>query len=404
MSFPSGAPRLPVTRARYLHRLRELMEENFEELSRIQTMEHGKTIDESRGETRRGIEQVEVASGIPSLMMGYNLEDIASGIDEYVIRQPLGTFAVIAPFNFPFMVPLWFAPYAVATGNCVIVKPSPRDPISQIKIAELVDEADFPPGVWQVVNGGTDASTTLIDHPDVEGVAFVGSTPVAREVYKRAGAAGKRAIAQGGAKNYVVVMPDTNTRATIPALLTSFYGNAGQRCLSGANLLIVGDDSFHDSFMDELSEASARIRVGYGLDESVQMGPMQSPDGKDRVLGYIEQGVDDGARLRLDGRSLDLVGEYPETCFLNPSIFEDVEPDMAVGTRRDIRPRHVRPPRGNAAGGHRHHPHQSFRQLGLYLHHQRSATPASSSTTRRRATSGSTSASPRPWPSSPSAA
>lgn len=206
-----------------------------------------------------------------------------------------------------------------------------RDPISQTKIAELVDEADFPPGVWQVVNGGADASTTLIDHPDVEGVAFVGSTPVAREVYRRAGAAGKRAIAQGGAKNYVVVMPDANTRATIPALLTSFYGNAGQRCLSGANLLVVGDDSFHDSFMDELSQASARIRVGYGLDESVQMGPMQSPDGKDRVLGYIEQGVDDGARLRLDGRSLDLVGEYPETCFLNPSIFEDVEPDMAVG-------------------------------------------------------------------------
>ncbi len=330
-AFPEWRSTPPVTRARYLHRLRELLEENFEELSRIQTIEHGKTIDESRGETRRGIEQVEVASGIPSLMMGYNLEDIASGIDEYVIRQPVGVFAVIAPFNFPFMVPLWFAPYAVATGNCVIVKPSPRDPISQTKIAELVDEADFPPGVWQVVNGGTDAANALIDHADVEGVAFVGSTPVAREVYKRAGAAGKRAIAQGGAKNYVVVMPDANPRATIPALLTSFYGNAGQRCLSGANLLIVGDDGFYDSFMDDLSEASARIRVGYGLDESVQMGPMQSPDGKHRALGYIERGVDEGARLRLDGRTLNLVGEYPETCFLNPSIFEDVQPDMVIG-------------------------------------------------------------------------
>ena len=330
-AFPEWRSTPPVSRARYLHRLRELMEENFEELSRIQTLEHGKTIDESRGETRRGIEQVEVATGIPSLMMGYNLEDIASGIDEYVIRQPLGVFAIIPPFNFPFMVPLWFAPYAVAAGNCVIVKPSPRDPISQLKIAELVDEADFPPGVWNVLNGGTDAANTLIDHPDIEGVAFVGSTPVAKEVYKRAGAAGKRAIAQGGAKNFMVVMPDTDIRSTVPALMTSFYGNTGQRCLSGANLLVVGDDSFYRAFMDEVTAAASRIRVGYGLDESVQMGPMQAPDGKERVLGYVEQGMHEGAKLRLDGRTINLVGEYPETCFLNPSIFEGVEPDMAIG-------------------------------------------------------------------------
>ena len=165
-AFPDWRQTPPVSRARYLFRLKELMEEHFEELSRIQTLEHGKTIDESRGETRRGIEQIEVATGIPSLLMGYNLEDIASGIDEYVIRQPIGVFGIIPPFNFPFMVPLWFAPYAVAAGNCVIVKPSPRDPISQSKVAELVDEAGFPPGVWNVLHGGMDAANTLIDSPD----------------------------------------------------------------------------------------------------------------------------------------------------------------------------------------------------------------------------------------------
>ena len=403
-AFPEWRSTPPVTRARYLHRLRELMEENFEELSRIQTMEHGKTIDESRGETRRGIEQVEVASGIPSLMMGYNLEDIASGIDEFLIRQPLGVFAVIAPFNFPFMVPLWFAPYAVATGNCVIVKPSPRDPISQTKIAELVDEADFPPGVWQVVNGGTDASTALIDHPDVDGVAFVGSTPVAKEVYRRAGAAGKRAIAQGGAKNYVVVMPDANTRATIPALLTSFYGNAGQRCLSGANLLIVGDDSFHDSFMDELSQATGRIRVGYGLDESVQMGPMQSPDGKDRALSYIEKGVDDGARLRLR-RTLPRPRRRVSRDVLPESVDLRGRPARhGHRTGGDIRAGHVRAPGGNAARGHRHGSTRTPTATRRASSPRAAGTRATSNTTRRPATSESTLVLPRRWPSSRSAA
>jgi malonate-semialdehyde dehydrogenase (acetylating)/methylmalonate-semialdehyde dehydrogenase len=172
----------PLARVRCLFRLKELLEENFEELSRIQTMEHGKTIDESRGETRRGIEMVEVATGIPSLMMGYNLEDIASGIDEYLIRQPLGVFGIIGPFNFPFMVPLWFAPFAVATGNCIVVKPSSEDPISQIKIVELADEAGIPPGVWNVVNGGRTVVSGILDHPDIEGVCFVGSTPVGRDV------------------------------------------------------------------------------------------------------------------------------------------------------------------------------------------------------------------------------
>lgn len=338
-SFPEWRATPPVARARYLFRLKELMEEQFEELSRIQTMEHGKTIDESRGETRRGIENVEVGTGIPSLMMGYNLEDIAAGIDEYVIRQPLGTFAIIPPFNFPFMVPLWFAPYAVATGNCLIIKPSPRDPISQIKIAELVDEVGFPPGVWNVLHGGEEVVSALLQHPDIVGVAFVGSTKVGRDViYRRCGETGKRAIVQGAAKNYLIVMPDAVVESTVPSLMTSFFGNTGQRCLSGANLVIVGHDRFYRQFLDTVLEATAKIRVGYGLDETIQMGPMQSPDGKQRVLGYIDQGIAEGAKLLLDGRKPNIIGPYPDTCFLNPTIFEDVEPDMAIGSEEIFGP------------------------------------------------------------------
>jgi len=241
-AWPDWRRTPPLARVRCLFRLKELMEEQFEELSRIQTMEHGKTIDESRGETRRGIENVEVATGTPSLMMGYNLEDIATGIDEYLIRQPLGVFGIIGPFNFPFMVPLWFAPYAVATGNCILIKPSSEDPISQIKIAELAEEAGFPPGVWNIINGGRAVVSGMLDSEDIEGICFVGSTPVGKDVvYRRCGETGKRVIAQCGAKNFLVIMPDADLPRTIATLMTSFYGNTGQRCLSGANLVITGE-------------------------------------------------------------------------------------------------------------------------------------------------------------------
>jgi len=331
-AFPDWRRTTPLARARCLFRLKELMEENFEELSRIQTMEHGKTIDESRGETRRGIEMVEVATGIPSLMMGYNLEDIATGIDEYVIYQPLGVFCHIAPFNFPLMVPLWFSPFALATGNTFVLKPSPRDPISQVKLAELVDEAGFPPGVYNVVHGGADAASVLLEHSDIKGVTFVGTTKVGKEIYKKCGETGKRAIVQAAAKNFLVVMPDANLEATIPALMTSFFGNTGQRCLSGANLVIVGkDDTFYNKCLNAFVDTASRIRVGYGLDESIQMGPMQSIDGKQRVTGYIEKGIKEGAKLILDGRKPKIIGAYPDTCFLNPTVFEGVIPDMTIG-------------------------------------------------------------------------
>lgn len=331
-AFPEWRRTPPLARARCLFRLKELLEEHFEELSRIQTMEHGKTIDESRGETRRGIENVEVATGIPSLMMGYNLEDIAVRIDEYVIHQPVGVFCCIPPFNFPFMVPLWFIPYAVATGNTFIVKPSPNTPISQVKLHELMDEAGFPPGVVNLVHGGAEVATQLVEHPDIVGVTFVGSTPVGRIIYKKCGETGKRVIAQCGAKNFLVVMPDTNLERTIPALLTSFFGNTGQRCLSGANAIIVGeDDRFYKRFVKAFVEAASKIRVGYGLDESVQMGPLQSADKKERVISYIEKGIEEGARLLLDGREVKIIGDCPDTCFLGPTIFEDVTPEMKIG-------------------------------------------------------------------------
>ena len=338
-AFPEWRRTPPLARARCLFRLKELMEERFEELSRIQTMEHGKTIDESRGETRRGIENVEVPAGIPSLMMGYNLEDIAAGIDEYVIRQPLGVFGIIAPFNFPFMVPLWYAPYAVATGNCIVVKPSPHVPVSQVKLAELLDEAGFPSGVWNVVHGGATVASRMLEHPDIEGICFVGSTAVGRDiVYRRCGETGKKVVAQCGAKNFLIVMPDADLERTIAACMTSFYGNTGQRCLSGANLIAVGEglnqqeyNAFYKRVVDAFVDAASNIRVGYGLDESVHIGPLQNKDRKERVLGFIEKGIEDGAKLRLDGRIIKIVGDWPDTCFLNPTVFTDVTPDMTIG-------------------------------------------------------------------------
>lgn len=337
-AFPEWRATPPLARARCMFRLKNLLEENFEELSRIQTMEHGKTIDESRGETRRGIENVEVATGIPSLMMGHNLEDIAAGIDEYLIRQPLGVFGVIGPFNFPFMVPLWFIPYALATGNCVVVKPSSEDPISQIKIAELAEEAGIPPGVYSLVNGGRTVVSGLLEHPDIKGICFVGSTPVGRDViYRRCGETGKSVIAQCGAKNFVIVMPDADLERTIAACMTSFYGNTGQRCLSGANLVIVGEgigsrqyDVFYQEVVGAFVDAASRIRIGYGLDESIQMGPLRDVGKKARVLEYIQKGIDAGAKLTLDGRNPQIVGDLPDTCFLGPTVFEDVTPDMVI--------------------------------------------------------------------------
>jgi len=339
-AFPSWRATPPLARARYLFTLKELLEENFEEVSRIQTQEHGKTIDESRGETRRGIENVEVACGIPTLMQGDYSEDVATGIDEWIIPTPLGVFGIIAPFNFPWMIPLWSAPYAVATGNCVVIKPSSEVPNSQTRLAELVEEAGFPPGVWNVVNGGRTVVNGMLDHPEIVGITFVGSTPTGRDVvYKRCGETGKRVIAQCGAKNFMTIMPDCDVDRTIAAMMTSFFGNTGQRCLSAANAVIVGDDdTFYKNFMDKVVDQTSRIKIGYGLDESTQMGPVRDKGKKGNILRYIETGIKEGAKLRLDGRTVNVAGGYPDTCFLGPTIFEEATPDMKIGSEEIFGP------------------------------------------------------------------
>ena len=331
----------PVARARYLYRLLNLLEEHFEEVSRIQTQEHGKTIDESRGESRRGIENVEVACGIPSLMMGTSSEDIASGIDEYLMRVPVGVFGVIGPFNFPFMIPLWSAPYAVAAGNTVVVKPSSEVPFSQNIVAELVDEAGFPPGVWNHVNGGRTVVGGMLNNEDIEGITFVGSTPVARDViYPGCGKAGKRCIAQGGAANIMVIMPDANIERTIPGLMTSFFGNAGQRCLAGQTLLIVGEDNnFYKDFVNACVGTAKNIVVGNGLDESVQMGPVRDTNKKNSILAKIENGLKQGAKLILDGRSnIKIKGGYPDTNYIGPTIMENVDRHSTLVTEEIFGP------------------------------------------------------------------
>jgi malonate-semialdehyde dehydrogenase (acetylating) / methylmalonate-semialdehyde dehydrogenase len=322
----------PLARSRLLFKLKELLEENFEELSRIQTQEHGKTIDESRGETRRGIENVEVACGVPSLAQGYYSEDIASGIDEWVIPSALGVFGVIGPFNFPFMIPLWSVPYAIATGNCVVVKPSSEVPNSQQRLAELAEEAGFPPGVWNVVHGGRAVVNGMLDHKGIAGITFVGSTPVGRDViYKRCGETGKRVIAQCGAKNFMTIMPDCDINRTVAAMMTSFFGNAGQRCLAAANAVIVGDDDkFYKTFMEKVLEQASKIKVGYGLDESIQMGPVRDKEKKANIIKYINSGVKEGAKLVLDGRKPKIIGDYPDTCFVGPTVFENVTPGMKI--------------------------------------------------------------------------
>lgn len=318
----------PVSRARLMFNLKAIMEREFENIARIITQEQGKTIDDARGETRRCIENVEVASGVTTLQMGYNLEDgAAANIDEETIISPLGVFAAICPFNFPGMVPFWFWPYAVATGNTFIVKPSEQVPLTTNYIFKLIEEAGFPPGVINLVNGREEVVNTFFDHKDMKGISFVGSTPVAKWIYKRAGETGKRVQAQGGAKNSLVVMPDAVLDKTVSNMLASFYGCAGQRCLAGSNLVAVGNVA--DPLLAKFVEASKKIKVGYGLDESSNMGPVVSGAAKQKILGYIEKGVAEGAKLLLDGRNVKVPG-YEKGHFIGPTIFDNVTPDMTI--------------------------------------------------------------------------
>ncbi len=274
--------RTPATdRVQYLFKLKTLLEDGLDEIARTITIECGKTYKESVGEMRRGIENVEVGCGIPILMQGFNNEDIARGIDEYLFRQPLGVVAAITPFNFPGMIPFWFLPYAIATGNCFILKPSEKVPMTAQKLFELIDQLDLPPGVLQLVNGGQETAEALVDHPDIRAISFVGTTSIARQVYSRATANGKRAQCQGGAKNPVVIMPDAEMDLTVRNLSDSAYGCAGQRCLAVSVAITVG--SAREIFVDRMVEATANRRVGYGLDPEVETGPVITGESKARI-------------------------------------------------------------------------------------------------------------------------
>ena len=327
-AFPGWRDTPVVVRARAMFRFRQLLEDHFEELAATVTREHGKTLEESRGSVRRGIESVEVACGTPSLMMGYGLENIANGIDCNVIRQPLGVCAAIAPFNFPAMVPLWFLPFAVATGNTFIVKPSEQVPLTQRLMVQLLEQCGLPPGVVSLVNGGRAVVEAICDHPDIRAVSFVGSTAVAKAVYQRGTHAGKRVQALGGAKNFIVVMPDADLDRTIEIITESFFGCAGERCLAGSVLLPVGP--VHAEARERLAAAARALRVGDGAQDGVGMGPVISAGHRQRVVGYIEKGIAEGAKLVLDGRA-NPVADRPNGFFLGPTLFDGVTPAMTIG-------------------------------------------------------------------------
>ena len=327
-AFPGWRDTPVVQRARTMFRFALLLEEHFEVIARQVTTEHGKTIDESRGSVRRAIECVEVAASAPSLMMGYGLEQIATNVDCTVFRQPLGVVAAITPFNFPAMVPLWFLPFALVTGNCVIIKPSEQVPLSVRLLFRLLEQCDIPAGVFNLVNGGREIVEGICDHPGIRAVSFVGSTPVARAVYQRASHAGKRVQALGGAKNFVVIMPDANFERSIDIITESFYGCAGERCLAGSVLVPVGEA--HAEARDRLVASAKSLTVGDGLQPGVTMGPVISGTHRDRVTRYIDKGVQEGASLVLDGRGV-AVAEREDGFFVGPTVFDEVSAKMTIG-------------------------------------------------------------------------
>ena len=323
-AFPGWRAMPAADRIQFLFKLKVLLEEHLDELAALITIENGKTLGESKGELRRGIENVEVACGIPVLMQGYSLEDVAPGIDEIMVRQPLGVCAVITPFNFPVMIPLWFLPYAIATGNTVVLKPSDRVPFSAVRMVELIQQTGLPAGVVNLVNGGKNAVDALLDHPLVRAVSFVGSTPVARHVYARGSASGKRVQCQGGAKNHVVVLPDADPETTTKIISDSAFGCAGQRCLAVSVTVAVGEA--RKWFRDSIASAAAGLKVGNGLEPGTQMGPLITPASRERVEALIGQGTEHGARAIVDGRGFQSGGGS----FVAPTILDGLPPASSL--------------------------------------------------------------------------
>jgi malonate-semialdehyde dehydrogenase (acetylating)/methylmalonate-semialdehyde dehydrogenase len=327
-AFPAWRNTPVPVRARYLFDLRNLMEQNLQRIAEICTIEHGKTLAESLNSARRGLDMVETAAGMPSLMMGRALEDISSGIDCIEQRQPLGVFAAIAPYNFPAMVPMWFLPFCIASGNTMVVKPSEQVPFSQHFIAGLIDKLGLPPGVVNFVNGGKEVVTRVLEHPDIQGVSFVGSSKIAQLVYEGASKTGKRVQALGGAKNFIVVASDCDWEKSVPNIVDSCYGCAGQRCLAGSTLIAIGDA--YEPLLARIKQEIGRIKIGNGLDEGVTLGPVISAAHRQKVLGYIELGLKEGATLAVDGRNVAVPPGCEKGHFVGASLFVDVNPTMTI--------------------------------------------------------------------------
>ena len=327
-AFPDWSVTPVIDRARILFRYVHLLEEHFEELSRLVTREHGKTLEEARGSVRRGIEVVEFACGAPTLLMGDSLEQIASGIDCDTIRQPVGVCAGITPFNFPAMVPMWMYPIAIVCGNTFVLKPSEKVPLTAIRLVELLQEAGLPPGVMNLVHGGVDVVNALCTHPGIDAVSFVGSSPVARHVYQTATAHGKRVQAAGGAKNYMVILPDADPAYTVDALVGSVYGCAGERCMAGSVAVAVEEAA--ERVLPPLREALDEMKVGpTDRNPEADMGPVVTRQHLDRVHDYIASGLSDGASLYRDGRGIE-VPETPDGFYLGPTIFDGASTSMKI--------------------------------------------------------------------------
>jgi malonate-semialdehyde dehydrogenase (acetylating)/methylmalonate-semialdehyde dehydrogenase len=328
-AFPDWSRRPVTERAQLMFRFKGLLEEHAEELAGLVTRHHGKTLEEARGEVRRGIDVVDFACGAPTLLQGRTLRQVSAGVDQDLHRFPVGVAAGITPFNFPVMIPLWMFPLAVVCGNTFVLKPSERTPLGAVRLAQLFLEAGFPEGVLNVVHGDQAAVAALLDHPGVRAVSFVGSEPAARAVYREAAARGKRVQALGGAKNHLVVMPDADPATAVPAILGSAFGNAGERCLAGSVTVAVGEAS--GRLLEPLREGAAGLRVGPGDEPGVDVGPLIRREHRDRVAEYIRRGEAEGARVLVDGRGH---MERPGF-FLGPTVLDRVGPEMVV-SREEI--------------------------------------------------------------------
>jgi malonate-semialdehyde dehydrogenase (acetylating)/methylmalonate-semialdehyde dehydrogenase len=327
-AFPEWASTPPLRRARVLNRFLRILEERTDELAAIITAEHGKTISDAKGEIQRGAEVVEFATGAPQILKGEYTDNVGTNVDSFSLRQPLGVVAGITPFNFPAMVPMWMFPVALACGNCFILKPSERDPSASLKLAEWLTEAGLPKGVFNVVQGDKEAVDALLTHADVQAISFVGSTPIARYVYETATRAGKRAQALGGAKNHMVVMPDADLDQAVDALMGAAYGSAGERCMAISVAVPVGEATAN-ALVEKLIPRVRALKVGPGTDAEAEMGPLVTRQHRDKVRGYVDAGVAEGAKLLVDGRGLTLQG-YENGFFIGGSLFDNVTPQMSI--------------------------------------------------------------------------